>query len=559
MGRRFALWHTAIVAAALAMAGCQGAAAPAGSPSTPSAGPKFGGTAVFANREDPATWDPQFSAGITLTHVAAGVFGEGNLVKQCRDDVYKVCPHLAESWEVNSDLTQWTFKLRDNVFWHDGTKFTPEDLEFWLKIHYNGLKVGDKTRPAAATKAAWGDLKQIDLLDGNRVRLTLGAPQPVYLNQISDPQFMVGLVRHLMKARMEAGEVMLSPQDVGNVGLGPYKFVKHDKGSMIQVRRFDKYWEKDDKGQQLPYLDGLDFPIITDLNTMVAAFRTGRLDGGARGTGFSLLPQQITALERDLGDKLNIVKIAGQRWFLMFNVARPGPQQDLRVRKAMALWIDKRAGNQAVMGGQGFLHTVMDPRSPWPNADWEKWPGFAESTREADRREAKSLMAQAGMTGTVKVQNLCRRTWVTFCEWLNADLAGLGVDMPLDLKDDATWVQQSRATTDWDTQILRFDRLFPESLEPQTTRASLNSGARIKHEDPKIPEFFRRFDAARTLEQRQQIYRELERYILVEQVYSIPLFDEVFAFPYRSYVKGLMNPPEDVNHNLDFVTVWLDK
>jgi peptide/nickel transport system substrate-binding protein len=545
--------------AVAAMLGCQAAPKPGESTGAATGEPKQGGVAVFANREDPSTWDPQFSAGITLSHVAAGVFGSGNLVKQCRTDVYKTCPYLAESWEASPDLTQWTFKIRDNVYWHDGTRMTPEDLEFWLRVQYNGLKVGDKTRPASSTKTAWGDLKQIEVLDGNRLRLTLGAPQPVYLSQISDPMIMVGLSRHLMKARMEAGEVMLSPQDVGNIGLGPFKFVKHDKGSMIQVRRWEKHWEKDEQGRPMPYLDGIDFPIMGDLNTIIAAFRTGRLDGGARGTGFSLLPQQITALERDMGDKVNFVKIAGQRWFLMFNTVRPGPAQDVRVRKAIALWIDKRAGNQAVMGGQGFLHTLMDPRSPWPNPDWEKWPGFNEATRAADRQEAKRLMTEAGVSGGVKLQNLCRKSWVTFCEWLNADLAGLGVDMPLDLKDDATWVQQSRTTTDWDSQILRFDRLFPEALEVQMTRASLNSGARIKHEDPKILEFFRRFEGARSLEQRQQIYRELERYTLLDQVYAVPLFDEVFAFPYRSYVKGLNNPPEDVNHNLDFASVWLDK
>lgn len=553
-------WYLLLSVALLAVTGCQSAAPPREANTTAPTGgdPKPGGIAVFANREDPATWDPQFSAGITLTHVAAGVFGEGNFVKQCREDVYKVCPHLAESWELSPDSTQWTFKMRDNVFWHDGTKLTPEDMTFWLNIQFNGLRVGDKNRPAASTKAAWGDLKQMEVVDGDKVRLTLGRPAPVFLNQIADPAIMVGLSRHLMKQRMEAGEVMLSPQDVGNVGLGPFKFLKHDKGSMVQVRRSDKYFEKDAKGQTLPYLEGIDFPIMTDLNTMIAAFRTSRLDGGARGTGFSLLPQQTQALARDLGDKVWFAKIAGQRWFLMFNTVRQGPQSDLRVRKAMALWIDKEAGNQAVMGGQGFTHTLMDPRSPWPTPGWDKWPGFNTATRDKDKADAKRLLQEAGAS-SIKLQNLCRRSWVTFCEWLNADLAGLGVDMPLDLKDDATWVTQSRTTTDWDTQILRFDRLFPEALEVQMTQASINTGTRIKHEDPKVIEFFRRLDTARSLEQRQQTYQELEKYILVDQVYAIPLFDEVFAFPYRSHVKGIFPPPEDVNHNLDFATVWLDK
>ena len=534
----------------------QGGGAPA--PSTSGGGPKYGGTAVFANREDPNSWDPLFASGITMHSVADSVQGSGNLVRNCRTDVYKVCPGLAESWEVNADLTEWTFKLRDNVFWHDGQRLTPEDYKWWLEIWFRGFKVGDKVRTPAPIKSYYGELKEVQALDANRVKIVLSRPSPVLLETISEPTATVALPRHLAQARMEAGEVLISPADVGFVGLGPFKFVKHEKGSQVQVKRFDKYWEKDEKGQQLPYLDGIDFPIIPDLNTIIAAFRTGRLDGGARGTGFSLLPQQTEALKRDMGDKVWFAEIAGQRWFLLFNVIRPGAQQDLRVRRAMSLWLDKRAGNQAVMGGQGIITTLTDPRSPWPNPDWKTWPGFNEATRDKDKAEAKRLMAETGLP-RVKFANLCRRTWATFCEWLQADLAGLGVDMPLDLKDDASWVGLSRSNSDWDTQILRLDRRFPEAMEAQVTKHSLSAGSRAKHEDNKIPEFFDRLTRARTTEQRVTIYREMERYLLVDQVYAISLFDEVFVFPYRSYVKGLPVPPEDVNQYLDYSTVWLDK
>src|SRR3981081_3389217 len=135
-----------------AVAATQVAAKPA-----PDQAVKPGGIAIIAHREDPpATWDPMFQTSISLAHVSGSVFGDGVLVRPCRDDLYKVCPALAESWENKPNFTQFTFKLRDNVFWHDGTKLTAEDIRWWVDLAYNGVKVGEKTRPASRFKAYFG-------------------------------------------------------------------------------------------------------------------------------------------------------------------------------------------------------------------------------------------------------------------------------------------------------------------------------------------------------------------------------------------------------------------
>jgi ABC-type transport system substrate-binding protein len=79
------------------------------------------------------------------------------------------------------------------------------------------------------------------------------------------------------------------------------------------------------------------------------------------------------------------------------------------------------------------------------------------------------------------------------------------------------------------------------------------------HDDPKVIELFTRFNGARTNDERAQTFRELERYVLLEQVYGVPMYDETQTTPYRSYVKGMQVPPEDITANLSFATVWLDK
>ena len=67
----------------------------------------------------------------------------------------------------------------------------------------------------------------------------------------------------------------VSPVDMGYVGTGPFKFHAYEKGVAVEVRRFDQYWDADEKGNQLPYLDGVDYLIIKEPAAFHAAFRSG--------------------------------------------------------------------------------------------------------------------------------------------------------------------------------------------------------------------------------------------------------------------------------------------
>jgi peptide/nickel transport system substrate-binding protein len=521
---------------------------------------KTGGIAVIANREDPpASWDPMFQTSISLGHVSGSVYGDGTLVRPCRDDLYKVCPALAESWENNPDFTQWTFKLRDGVLWHDGTKLTAEDIVFWVELAYNGAKAPDKSRPVARFKAYFGPLDKVEAPDERTVRFILKSPTPSFLDLIASRNVQIAHPRHLMAPKIAAGEVMVSPADVGYVALGPFKVDKIEKGSVVQVRKFDKYWEKDAQGRQLPYLDGIDYPIINDLSAVVAAFRSGRLDGGTRGLNFTLNPEQKASLEQSMGSQVWFAELGGQRETLWFNTLRESPLQDVRVRQAIALAIDKREGIQAVESGNGFLTTLQSPKSPWPSPDFLTWPTYAEGRRDANRAEARKLLADAGFPDGFETATFGQRNWQTEHEWLQSQLASIGIRARLDLVDVATYNERA-ARKDFYIQTGKGATItFPEGLSVLVNAQSMANNAFAVHEDPKVPEFFNRFDRAKTMEERVGIYRELEKYLLVDQVYGVPLYDQIQTIPYRSHLKGMPIPQEDITANLSFATVWLDK
>ena len=136
-------------------------------------------------------------------------------------------------------------------------------------------------------------------------------------------------------------------------------------------------------------------------------------------------------------------ELGGQRETLWFNTLRDTPLKDVRVRKAISLAIDKREGIQAVESGNAFLSTLQNPKSPWPNPDWMSWPGYKEGGRDADRAEAKRLLADAGLPNGFETTLFGQRTWQAEEEWIQAQLATVGIKVTLDLVDVATYNERA--------------------------------------------------------------------------------------------------------------------
>jgi len=522
-------------------------------------GAYYGGTLVLANRGDPpAGFDPLRTSSIALHHVAGAIFGPGNLVMRCRENMYQVCPYLASNWTVDPDFTEWIFTIRKDVYWHDGAAFTAEDVKFWFDLVYFGVKVGDKVRAPAYFKNELGDILSVEVLPYNRVKITFRRRNPYFLDILANPRFKIAHPRHLMQPRIEKGEVSISPLDVGLVGLGPFRLESYERGSVIRVRRFDRYWEKDGT-TQLPYLDGIDYVIMPDPFAMDAAFRTGRLDGGARGQAHYLSAERIKGYVRDLGEEVFFAEIEGGNFRLAFNVLREGPWQDPMVRRAMALWIDKRAAIPSALNGFGWTTPDLGPPNiPIPR-HFINWPKFDLGSLDEKRAEAKCLLAEAGYAGGFSMGHLTRALNTVPAEFLKAQLAGLNIDLLLQVVDEGEW-NRGRVSLDYDSQQGRLTPSpIPEGTESVFGRYSRNPDAYAKHEDPEVDRLYRRLREALTFEQRVRVWREMERYFYVEQTYIIPVAEAINVVPYRTYVKGLAIPTEDAHTHTDFATVWLDR
>ena len=524
--------------------------------------PKFGGILVHAIRGDlKEKNDPMFRNAIPESEVQQPLYGPGGLVATCEDDPWsRRCPYLAESFDVNADFTVWTFKMRDNVLWHDAVPLTAEDFEFWAGLTLNGAPEAGRAKSREASNL--GDPASIEVIPNNTIRITLKSPIINYPVLVGDPGLGMSHPKHLTEPLLAKGEDV-APPDIDYVGAGPFKFLAYDKGSVVQLRSFPLYWEQDKFGRQLPYLDGIDFPIISDREAMVAAFRAGRVDTTGRGNRVWFLPEQIDATRRQLGDEAVFVPVPSGYRTLSFNTSMDAPWADERVRRAISLVPDFQTAATAIYGEFSTPAALFFPDSPWVTPDYMTWPGKNPATKAQDIAEAKQLMAEAGYADGFDITLVCRAgAWEPECEWIAEELRQkLNITMTLQVVDNSTRGDRQCAG-DYES-ILNggsSNAKFPETVNAQVgTFSDVPCSGNFYNNDPKVTEMVTKILQAKTFDERVAASRAVEKYVVLEKVYGITFFASPYPFAHRSYVKGIQNPISNPNSMQDSTRWWIDK
>ena len=520
---------------------------------------KFGGVFTVAHRGDARRYDPHSYSSLNWTTLLGAMYHHGFLTAACREDSFQLCPMLAESWESNADFTVWTFHIRDNIYWHDGKKATADDLAWALNLAWKGF--GD--RPPSQTSSRLGPVDSIDAM-GNDIVIKLTAPVFVYPDIMAMEQLELAHPRHLMEPELQAGNFTVSTIDVDFVGTGPFKVANYEKDVSWTMVRHDQYWEKDDQGRQLPYMDGINHIIMSEQSAQIAAFRAGRIDRTGIGSTNYMTIDQIELLKNDMGDKVQFM-----RWppfgKLMGVNARIAPYNDVRVRKAISLWFDRREAVCIIDECDGFITAVWAEGSPYQNPDFLTWPGYNENTREADRAEAKRLLAEAGFPDGFKMSIMAGENWVRYAEWAQDDLKPL-IDpqgkgnISIDVVDNATYGDR-RCAGDFETLNPLSSGVVPRH-SPELLAGgyiSTNKCSYIQHDDTKVDQMFAAISASTDSAERIRIARELERYLTLDTALAWNIYLEFRQVAFRDYVKGFIPPTWTPSTNGDYATTWLDK
>lgn len=280
--------------------------------------PPQGGELSFALATSPDTLDPHRSGLAVSVRVIRTI--HDSLVVQLPDHTIK--PWLATEWEVSEDGLSYTFKLREDVKFHDGTPFNAE------AVKYNFDRILDPATKASNAAALLQPYQSSEVLDEYTVRLNLATPSRAFLGNLS--QALLGIVSPAA-AQKYGDQLGQHP-----VGTGPFKFVKWEENAGIHVERNPDYkWAPElVTNQGAPYLDGIDFRIVPEEATRIGSVQSKQVLAAE-----TVPPQHILTLEKDPNFQLLQTNTVGLPYTLFFNKDRE-PWNELKARQAVQLAVD---------------------------------------------------------------------------------------------------------------------------------------------------------------------------------------------------------------------------
>lgn len=280
--------------------------------------PSQGGELSFALATSPDTLDPHRSGLAVSVRVIRTI--HDSLVVQLPDHTIK--PWLATEWKVSEDGLSYTFKLREDVKFHDGTPFNAE------AVKYNFDRILDPATKASNAAALLQPYQSSEVLDEYTVRLNLATPSRAFLGNLS--QALLGIVSPAA-AQKYGDQLGQHP-----VGTGPFKFVKWEENAGIHVERNPDYkWAPElVTNQGAPYLDGIDFRIVPEEATRIGSVQSKQVLAAE-----TVPPQHILTLEKDPNFQLLQTNTVGLPYTLFFNKDRE-PWNELKARQAVQLAVD---------------------------------------------------------------------------------------------------------------------------------------------------------------------------------------------------------------------------
>ena len=540
MGLRNVAWTIGIALLAVTLPAFIGPAfiGPAVTGARAEPAPKHGGTLLFTVDSEPSNYDCQANVSFAFLHPVAPHYS--TLLKFDTANYPQITGDLAESWTVSPDKLTYSFKLRPNVLFHDGTPLTSSDV----KASYQRI-IHPPPGVVSARQIDYASISAIDTPTPLTVVFHLKWPDAAMLPNFASPWNCI-----YQGAKLEA-----DPQFPAThiLGTGPFVFVEHEKGKHWIGRRWDHYFQP---GK--PYLDGYEADFVAGPG-VVKGMEAGQVMASFR----SFTPAERDGLEYALGDRVNVYE---SPWLinlmLVFNTKQP-PFDDAGVRRALSLAID-RWGMAETLSHNTFMKFVGGLMRPGfamatPEAALATLPGFSRDIA-ASREEARRLLADAGVHD-LKITLVNRDVPIPYGPAADAVIEAwraIGVtatQVKLNTKDWLAALEGGHFAVAFDFDGDYFDD--PTLQLAKYVSRSLSPSNFANSSDPMMDALYIGQAISTDPQQRARIVRDFERRALTES-YSVPILWWNRIVVTSASVKGWnMTPSHYIGQ--DLTDVWLDR
>lgn len=352
-------------------------------------------------------WDPASHTVVANVHVQAVVL---SYLVELNYETYEIEPSLATSWEYADDGYSIIFHLRDDVTFHDGSKFDAEDVKATVEW---------MSRPNSTRGGDWGEQYLVDVIDERTCRIYPAVKEP------RAP--MLNLLTYWEAGILSSDDVYGNKLSQGLNGTGPYKVTKYENET-VYLEKFDNYFDKA-KAAKIPYVE---FRYVPESQTRLASLQSGEAHLIERVESEQL---PIISANKNLTSTIALVF---EQKYMIFKTTQP-PMDNPLLRKAIAYAIDVDTIIEDIMEG----HAVK--ADCWLAKVCANYSYYDEFIRY-NPAKAKELLAQAGYPNGEGLPTL---TYVTstgfypktkeYGEYIVSNLTDIGLKINFQPKESASW------------------------------------------------------------------------------------------------------------------------
>lgn len=462
--------------------------------------------------------------------VAGNIFS--SLLTTTKD--LKVKGDLATDWEVEN-AQHFTFKLREDAKFQDGYgKVTAEDFKHTYKRAMN--------LDGSLAKSAYEPLKDlgeggVEVVDKYKVRLNFEEP-------FAPGLLSVGTRSVISKKATE--DMSKSEFKTAPVGSGPFKVKTHELGQLLELRRFENYYETDEEGNQLPYLDGVDIQFIPEASTLVNGLKSGQVDFA------NDLPLQNVKSLKD-ANEVSVKETLAAGWTgVQINTLRE-PFKNPKVRLALA----KTINNQGFIDA-AFFGNAVQARGPVAPVHTEFYRDDKPSYQAYDPEKAKQMLEEAGalnasfsiLTDKANLRQ-AKAMKNQLNENFNVDIKQVTTSTFWDLENKKYDIAVTGAAPDItvDGPLYEFFRPNPDDEETKKAGGTFND---MWYNDEEVTELLAKQRTTTDVEERKKIVHKVEDKIMKDA----PVAFTHHSIPYQAIRENVKGYAPHIEQR-DFSTVWL--
>ena len=471
---------------------------------------------VTVIKAEPSNLDPHGNTELAAMTVQVQIFEP--LVQKSADG--KIIPCLAESWKQINDRTV-RFKLRDNVYFHNGDKLTAEDVAFTIKRA--------TVRPTSAAIFSAFDGENTKAVDTLTVDIVTKKPFAAIFNYLTNTRGGVVCKRVVE----EVGDAAYGRKPVGT---GPFKFSSWVSGTNLVLKRNDNYW-----GEKAKF-ETLIVKFITETANRALEIEAGNAD--------IVLDPDANDLDR-LKTVPGVKVITGNSYAISFLVIaldnKNEALRDHRVREAMALALDIPTIVSSVYGTYATPAESVIPATVFSYVSQGAHRYNVEKAKKllADAGYAKGLNVRITLPNSAELQNIgiiAQNMWKQI--GINAEIVTASISEVLASgrrgDNEISAMSATYATGDPGHALNDFDTRGDGWIRPN---------------DTKINEMLDAGNAAYDTAERAAIYAKLQNYIFY-QYWMLPVANKTVNYLIGEKVHGFVCNPGDMPH---FVTVFVEE